>query len=59
MQYNLHTHSTSKRSDVLEIVNQYPNELDENRNYFSIGIHPWYIDIENLTSDLKQIEQVI
>lgn len=59
MQYNLHTHSTSKRSNVLEIVNQYPNELDENRNYFSIGIHPWYIDLKNLTSDLKQIEQVI
>ena len=53
---NLHTHHFSGQSEVLEVVNQYPREFLETP-FYSIGIHPWYIDESNLESDLKIIEQ--
>lgn len=57
MMYNLHTHKVSGNENVLEIVNQYPYDFDENASFFSIGIHPWYIDAENLDKHLKTIEE--
>lgn len=58
MQYiNLHTHRFSNNSNILELVNQYPWEFVEDVPYFSIGIHPWYIDENRLQSDLKTIEE--
>jgi TatD DNase family protein len=57
MMYNLHTHKVSGNENVLEIVNQYPYDFDENASFFSIGIHPWYIDAENLDMHLKTIEE--
>ncbi len=53
---NLHTHTFSNLSDVIEVVNQYPWEFDASIPTYSIGIHPWYIDENRLTSDLKNIE---
>lgn len=57
MLYNLHTHTVSGNENVLEIVNQYPYDFDENASFFSIGIHPWYIDAGNLEENLKIIEE--
>lgn len=54
---NLHTHSYTKDDSVLEVVNQYPWEFDEEIPQYSIGIHPWYIDENRLKSDLKSIEE--
>jgi TatD DNase family protein len=54
---NLHTHSFSNREDILEVVNQYPWEFEENIPNYSIGIHPWYIDKNRLDSDLEVIEE--
>lgn len=56
MQYNIHTHKASSTENVLEIVNQYPNEFDPSVNYFSIGIHPWYINLDRVEADLAIIE---
>ncbi|WP_395077409.1 TatD family hydrolase [Flavobacterium sp.] len=53
---NLHTHKSSNQNDILEIVNQYPQEFDENIKNYSIGIHPWYIDEKRVEADLKIIE---
>ena len=53
---NIHTHSISGNSNVLEIVNQYPNSFKETENYFSIGIHPWYINEDSWKEELKIIE---
>ena len=51
MLYNLHTHKSSGKSNVLEVVNRYPyEELDV--PYFSTGIHPWHIDMEKLDEQL-------
>jgi TatD DNase family protein len=54
---NLHTHSYSNHDSILEVVNQYPWEFNESIPNYSIGIHPWYIDDNRLSLDLKSIEQ--
>ncbi len=53
---NLHTHQFTDRHDILEIVNQYPNEFDAGIPHYSIGIHPWYIIADRLEEDLAIIE---
>ncbi|MFC6877002.1 TatD family hydrolase [Flavobacterium myungsuense] len=54
--FNLHTHNYTNSKDVLELVNQYPNEFDEKIPYYSIGIHPWKIEENGVQSELKIIE---
>ena len=54
---NLHTHTFSNLSDVMEVVNQYPWEFDTTIPNYSIGIHPWYIDENRLETDLEIIKQ--
>jgi TatD DNase family protein len=53
---NLHTHSFSNQSSILELVNQYPLEFNDQITSFSIGIHPWFIKQETLENELKIIE---
>lgn len=54
--FNLHTHKFTNQADVLEIVNQYPQEFKDNISHYSIGIHPWFIVENELNTDLKLIE---
>jgi TatD DNase family protein len=53
---NLHTHKFTNQETVLELVNQYPQEFDAAIPFYSIGIHPWYIDEQRLEADLRMIE---
>ena len=55
--FNLHTHKFTNNPNVLELVNQYPWAFDAAVPQYSIGIHPWHIDINRLESDLKTIAQ--
>ena len=55
--FNLHTHKFTNNPSILELVNQYPWEFDVSIPQYSIGIHPWYINEERVTSDLKVIEE--
>ncbi|WP_395052973.1 TatD family hydrolase [Flavobacterium sp.] len=55
--FNLHTHSFTNNSDILELVNQYPWDFKENIPNYSIGIHPWYIDESRVEADLNVIEK--
>ncbi len=55
--FNLHTHSFTNNSDILELVNQYPWDFKENIPNYSIGIHPWYIDESRVEADLNIIEK--
>jgi TatD DNase family protein len=55
--FNAHTHKYTNQPDVLELVNQYPQEFDAAIPFYSIGIHPWYIVEERLESDLEIIER--
>jgi TatD DNase family protein len=54
--FNLHTHKFTNQETVLELVNQYPQEFETAIPFYSIGIHPWYIDEERLEADLRIIE---
>jgi TatD DNase family protein len=54
--FNLHTHKFTNQDTFFELVNQYPQEFDYEIRYYSIGIHPWYIDKERLETDLQIIE---
>jgi TatD DNase family protein len=54
--FNFHTHKFTNQSDVLELVNQYPQEFDASIPFYSIGIHPWYIVADRVESDLEIIE---
>lgn len=58
MQYfNLHTHQFTNQPDVLELVNQYPQEFDDSLPFYSIGIHPLYIDENRLESDFQIVDE--
>ena len=57
MFYNIHTHKSSNQKNILEIVNQYPNEFDGTIENYSIGIHPWYINENRVEADLEIIEE--
>ncbi len=54
---NLHTHKFTNDPKVLEIVNQYPQEFDAKIPFYSIGIHPWYINQSRVEADLQIIEE--
>ncbi len=54
--FNLHTHTFSNQEDVVELVNQYPQEFTDLIPYYSIGIHPWFIVEDRIESDLASIE---
>lgn len=54
--FNFHTHKFTNQSDVLELVNQYPQEFDPSIPFYSIGIHPWYIVEDRVKSDLEIME---
>jgi TatD DNase family protein len=55
--FNLHTHQFTNQPEVLELVNQYPKEFDASIPFYSIGIHPLYVDENRLESDFKIVEE--
>ncbi|MEA9412493.1 TatD family hydrolase [Flavobacterium sp. PL02] len=55
--FNFHTHKSANHPDVLDLVNQYPNEFDETIPFYSIGIHPWYIIEERIEAELEIIDK--
>lgn len=58
MQYfNLHTHIATNQLNVLELVNQYPQEFDDQIKFYSMGIHPLFIDENRLESDFEILNQ--
>ena len=55
--FNLHTHQFTNQPEVLELVNQYPQEFEARIPFYSIGIHPLYIDISRLAADFKVVDE--
>jgi TatD DNase family protein len=55
--FNLHTHKFTNQTEVIELVNQYPQEFDRAIPFYSIGIHPLYIDENRLESDFKIVDE--
>lgn len=56
---NTHTHHLSHQSDVLELYNQFPNELNLNAKIYSIGIHPAYINSTTIDDEIHLINHHI
>lgn len=54
--FNFHTHQFTNQSNILELVNQYPQEFDESIPFYSIGIHPWHIKEDQIDLELKIME---
>ncbi|HLW42572.1 MAG TPA: TatD family hydrolase [Flavobacterium sp.] len=59
MYYNIHTHQFSNNPEIVELVNQYPNEVNSDLPSFTVGIHPWYLNEEQLDEELQLIEKYI
>ncbi|SFJ08804.1 TatD family hydrolase [Myroides guanonis] len=59
MKINLHTHQKSKNQHTVDIVNQYPREFDFSASFFSVGIHPWYVDKDEQENELKLIDEYL
>lgn len=59
MYYNIHTHSFANNQQVIEIVNQYPKEINSNLPIYSVGIHPWYLNEIDFQKELLLIEEHI
>lgn len=55
--FNFHTHKSANHPDVLDLVNQYPNEFDATIPFYSIGIHPWYIIEDRVEAELEIIDK--
>ncbi|OYU79112.1 MAG: hydrolase TatD [Flavobacterium sp. BFFFF1] len=53
---NLHTHHHTN-TDILELVNQYPDTFVDGLQHYSIGIHPWRINDADVEAQLDFIEQ--
>lgn len=59
MHYNIHTHNFSNNKNVVELVNQYPKEVDVTLPSFTVGIHPWHANEDTFLKELSIIEQFI
>jgi TatD DNase family protein len=55
--FNFHTHQFTNQPNIMELVNQYPQEFDDSIPFYSIGIHPWYIKENRIDEDLRIIEE--
>ncbi len=56
MQYfDFHTHNKKTKNSL---INLFHNELPRNSGKFSIGIHPWHIDKEQISVSRKKLEEV-
>ena len=53
---NLHTHKNSNNLVNIDIINQYPSEIENSIQYYSTGIHPWKIIENNIDQELAIIE---
>ncbi len=55
--FNLHTHQFTNQPEVLELVNQYPQEFDDSIPFYSIGIHPLFIDENRLEKEFQVVDE--
>lgn len=51
-----HTHQLNTPEEVISIKNHFPQEPILTNSFFSIGIHPWYLDLNTYKEELKIIE---
>lgn len=52
---NIHTHHLDNKEDTISILNRFPDEV-EYEGFFSVGIHPWYVDENSWKSQLVALK---
>ncbi len=57
--FNLHTHIDPQNPDITALVNQYPWEPQGDFTSYSIGIHPWYIDLNRFETDFAVMRKAV
>ncbi|WP_010254492.1 TatD family hydrolase [Myroides injenensis] len=57
MKIDIHTHHIDKKVNDIAIINQYPLEANNTLPYFSVGIHPWYINEKRIEEELSFMEK--
>lgn len=59
---NIHTHQNLFEDDVTTIINLFPDKEPltgfPGSNFFSIGLHPWYIRPESFLQDIGKVEKL-
>ncbi|CAL2108542.1 TatD DNase family protein [Tenacibaculum sp. 190524A02b] len=53
---DVHTHNIDSDTDITSVVNNFPN-IKEPNSFFSVGIHPWYIDKSTINSEIQLLAQ--
>lgn len=51
-----HTHQLNESEEVVFIKNCFPNDEVSSAFFFSIGIHPWYLNSDTFDTDFKLVE---
>lgn len=59
MLIDIHTHRFTANSSIIEVVNQYPSNVNVEFPHFSVGIHPWYIKEGTVEKEMIIIEKVL
>lgn len=54
-----HTHHLTESKEIILIKNYYPKDAIASDTFFSIGIHPWYIDLNTIETEFKLLEKHI
>jgi len=55
---NIHTHKKCIENDTISIRSYNINQIIEDYNLVSVGIHPWYIKIDKLDLDIDLINNL-
>ncbi|HMM11176.1 MAG TPA: TatD family hydrolase [Bacteroidales bacterium] len=55
----MHTHRRKPEAGVLQIMNLMPCDLPPEGQYFSAGLHPWYVQESNWESQLQWINALV
>ena len=58
---DIHTHRLSDEVNVLSIKNIISNQsnIPGRKDFYSIGLHPWYLNQENKLTDLEILESLV
>lgn len=51
-----HTHHLNESEEVILIKNYFPKDIITANYYFSVGIHPWYINSNTIEEEFKFIK---
>ncbi|MCG8699769.1 MAG: TatD family hydrolase [Bacteroidales bacterium] len=60
MYIDIHRHSEDNGKAQFVLRNLFPDQLSEIRpnNYYSVGLHPWFVNENSLNTDIRSIDEV-